>query len=889
MLKSMSVRLSLVVLACMVSATALAVADQAKMVNVRAGDLIEGLESLAKQCGVDVIYPSSQLKGLKTSGVSGTLEPKEAFKKLIEGTPLTIKEEGGAVLITLPNSDSPSSSTSPDTAAHGQQKEGKGNSSALFLLAQESSGQAPGGVSVGNQEQPASKTQSAVLEEVIVTAQKREERLQDVPVPVSTVSADYLLANNKLGLLDYSTEVPGLTVTGSPGLGFQSVAIRGIVNYSNGTQTTAVLVDDLPITAGSLNNAGFVPDIDPGSLSRVEFLRGPQGTLYGANTLGGLIKYVTLDPSRKETGGYVMAGTETIEYGTGLGYTFRGALNLPLGGDWAMRVGAFSKKDPGYIDNPAIGINGINALHGEGGNLSVLWQPTDDLSLRLTAILQRYYQDAGTFSNLGSNPAIPGFPAPVGNFQQVVINQIPVESKAQVYGAVLKDRFGSVDLNVVTGYIVNSLVQTGDVSGINGLTQPIFGVEGVALQQFGRLGKFNQEVRLSGPLTEHFDFLLGGVWTYEDDQYRIRFPATDPVSGEEAGLWSYQEQPGTYSELAGFADVTWHATKQFDVQLGARVSQIKQTFATIVYNVTPSSGPCPPPNGGFYTFNCAIFGSPESVFSPPKVHFDDTPVTYLVTPSFRICPDMMVYARVASGYRPGGPNIVYGGVPPSYRPDKTTNYDLGLKTDFLHHRLSFDLSAYYIDWKNVQIVVANSFNGISYTSNGAGAKSQGVELSIEARPLQSLILVGWVAWDEAVITQGYPLSAEASATIATEPGDPLPYVPRFSAHASAREEFALPGGMTGFVGAQVSYVDDRKDSFQAPAQPGSPATPRIDLPAYAKVDVQGGARYGRWSVNVYANNVTNRLGVITGGVEAFMGTTTFIQPRTVGMNLQWSF
>jgi outer membrane receptor protein involved in Fe transport len=281
--------------------------------------------------------------------------------------------------------------------------------------------------------------------------------------------------------------------------------------------------------------------------------------------------------------------------------------------------------------------------------------------------------------------------------------------------------------------------------------------------------------------------------------------------------------------------------------------------------------------------------SPDSVFSPAKEHFDSTPVTYLVTPSFRISPDMMAYIRVASGYRPGGPNVAFGGAPPSYQPDKTTNYDLGLKADFLSHRLSFDLSAYYIEWKNIQIVVANNTNGIAYTSNGTAAKSQGLELSVEARPLQSLRLAAWVAWDEAVIKEGFPVSAEVSPGLDTQPGDPLPYVPRFSAHASATQEFALPAGVTGFVGAQVSYVGDRKDSFTAPPSVGTPAVRRIDLPAFTKVDVQGGAKYGSWRVNVYANNLTNHLGVNTGGIEAFMGTTTFIQPRTVGMNLQWAF
>lgn len=133
----MSARLTIVALACLISASALALADNARQVNVPAGNLIEGLESLAKQCGVDVIYPSTQLKGLKTRGVSGTLEPKEAFRKLIEGTPLLLKEQGSAVLISLPSPATRALSSNPsDTAGSDQAQEGKKSSSQDFRLAQ---------------------------------------------------------------------------------------------------------------------------------------------------------------------------------------------------------------------------------------------------------------------------------------------------------------------------------------------------------------------------------------------------------------------------------------------------------------------------------------------------------------------------------------------------------------------------------------------------------------------------------------------------------------------------------------------------------------------------------------------------------------------------------
>jgi len=210
-------------------------------------------------------------------------------------------------------------------------------------------------------------------------------------------------------------------------------------------------------------------------------------------------------------------------------------------------------------------------------------------------------------------------------------------------------------------------------------------------------------------------------------------------------------------------------------------------------------------------------------------------------------------------------------VPVSYAPDKTTDYDLGLKGDFVNHRLSVDASVYYIDWKNIQVGVLTPDYMFYYVGNAGAAKSQGVELSVEGRPLQSLKLAAWVDWDEAVLTAGFPALAGLPGA-----GTPLPYAARFSGHFAADEQFPLPSGATGYVGGQVSYVGDRRNFS-------------LDLPPYAKTDVHAGIQDGLWTINLYANNVTNRLGVNQGGATYYGGLTLFIPPRTVGVNVIRSF
>src|SRR6185437_1572227 len=169
------------------------------------------------------------------------------------------------------------------------------------------------------------------ISEIIVTAEKREERLMDVPVPVTVLSPDTLVQSNQTRLQDYFSNVPGLNLT--PGIqGVQNLTIRGI-GFGFANPTTGITVDDVPwgSSAGGLPTGLAPPDLDPGDLSHIEVLRGPQGTLYGASSMGGLIRYVTADPSTEKTSGALQAGTSTVDNGSKLGYNFRGSINVPLG------------------------------------------------------------------------------------------------------------------------------------------------------------------------------------------------------------------------------------------------------------------------------------------------------------------------------------------------------------------------------------------------------------------------------------------------------------------------------------------------------------------------------------------------------------------------------
>jgi outer membrane receptor protein involved in Fe transport len=280
-------------------------------------------------------------------------------------------------------------------------------------------------------------------------------------------------------------------------------------------------------------------------------------------------------------------------------------------------------------------------------------------------------------------------------------------------------------------------------------------------------------------------------------------------------------------------------------------------------------------------FGPVILGLPSPVINP-LIHTTDSPFTYLVTPELKVSSDLMVYARVASGYRAGGPNTTAAifDLPPRFAPDTTTNYEIGVKGSTPNHKLSFDASLYYIDWKNIQLSLVDSSNGQTYFTNGSHAKSEGLEISAEARPLSGLTINGWIALDDAVLTQRLP----ATASVYGASGDRLPYTAPFSANLSLEQRIPITSELTGFLGADASYVGQRDGPFN------SFGVPRQNLPSYVKTDLQARFEYNEWTINLFANNVMNTRGVISGGRGTLLPYAfTYIEPRTVGLSVAKKF
>jgi iron complex outermembrane recepter protein len=841
--------------------------------DLPAQPLAQALTTLGSLANLNIYFDPAAVDGIRSPALKAELRPDDALARLLAGTRLRAVrvDENTVRVIADPGEKRAQSTHAPSTGAayvpNSVHLAYAGDNQHVDAESRFAAAD-PSADSAGNT--GASESRRG-LEEVVVTAEKREERLQDVPVPVTAISADTLVESNQLRIQDYYSSVPGINVSPMGLHSVQTLSMRGITTGSFGNSPVAgITIDDVPLGSSTSVGGGVVaPDIDPSDLSRIEVLRGPQGTLYGASSLGGLLKFVTADPSTEGLSARIQAGTEAVHNGDGAGYSFRGSINAPLNDTLAVRLSGFTREDPGYVDNPIYNLRDVNEIHARGGQLSALWRPTDTFSLKLSALYQD--QNAGGSSDI--NVANSGYVGPpLGDLQQTYFPGIGKnERKVEAYSATARLKFGGADLTSVTGYNVVSYFDTFDFSyALGAFANSLFPpADGGPIYEHGITNKFTQELRLAMPLGSRIDWLLGGYYTHESSRYFETIYATDIATGNNLGVLyltpSAPTDSNIFEEYAAFTDLTFHITDQFDIQIGARESHIKQSTANLV-----GTGPLV---GGV------------AITNPTATSY--SPFTYLFTPEYKFSKDLMVYSRLASGYRAGGggsqgptATCVVNHFPCSYNPDKTYNYEVGIKGDTLDRMLTFDASVFYIDWKDIQ-VAAVSQGLYGYISNGGKAKSQGAELSLDIRPLDQLTLSARFAYTDAVLTENFPGFPNGSVYGAS--GNRLPDTSRFTAYFAAERSFTLSSSLTALLGADVRYVGDHMGQFNSTPE-------RQYFPPYAQTDAHVGLIYDTWSATLFVNNVTDRRGLLAGGLGTYPPFAfTVIQPRTVGLTLSKTF
>jgi len=841
--------------------TSAARAQSTLSVDLPAQPLIESLRELSSQANSNVFFEPKLVEGLQAPAVKGQVSMDEALTRVLNGTGLsfTYLDDNTVTIIPAAGLQTRGAPTgggaAPTRDSASDPKEGQQSSAASFQLAQADHADAAQSSTLATSSSAQAPNNSAQLQEVVVTAQKREERLVDVPIPVATINTDKLTENGQVLLRDYYATVPGLSIAPGP-TNQQTLSIRGITTGSTTNSTVAFLIDDRPYGASAgLGMAAQTPDIDPGDLERIEVLRGPQGTLYGDNAMGGLIKYVTKDPSTDGYSGRAEVGATGVYNGAAAGFDVHASANIPLSNLLAFRISAYDRQDPGYIDNVVTHQDGLNEERAHGGMLSALLKAADNFSIKLNALYQ-HLQSGGSAEEVlspGLGDFQQNFPYGAGAFARTV----------QSYGLTLKADFGDIDLTSVSGYSINTFRYFPDATTIFGsVAQKYYGTANAIGISPGDTHRVTQELRLSGKLSQGFDWLLGGFYSHERSSYPANYFAIIGATGQYLGQFLHYDQSNTFEEYAAFVNLTYHVTERFDIQLGGR-----ESYAD--FNGSPRK------EVGLYYTAVAHLPSPTII---PGADERGTVFTYAVTPTFKLSRDFMVYARVASGYRPGGANTTTG-APMSYAPDKTRNYEVGTKADFLDNTLSIDTSVYYIDWSDIQIQLRTPL-GFAYSGNGGKAKSEGVEFSATLRPLADTTIAAWVSYDDARLTQDFVNSPTFGLK-----GNVIPNTPEYSGNISADQSLPLWHDWTGFIGGVVSYVGDRTGPFQPKTAPQ-----RQDFPSYTTVDLHTGVTYGTWKFSVYANNLGNTRALIGGGLGYYEpATRIYIPPRTYGVSVITKF
>jgi outer membrane receptor protein involved in Fe transport len=702
------------------------------------------------------------------------------------------------------------------------------------------------------------------LNEVVVTAQKRTENLQDVPATVSVVSQQLVAQLHATRLSDIAGYVPGLVVTSGGTPGESILSLRGIYPVGSGT-TVGTYIDDIPVGGSSLysNAVSFSLDMLPYDVARVEVLSGPQGTLYGASTLGGLVKYALtpppLDRFRGEVGGDILG----VSGGGSIGGGARAEISAPLIRDQLGFVASYAFEDtPGYIDNARLGTNNDNATRQQGGRVSVLWKPTDRFQLDLTALYQRVQAD-----NLGQVALDATTLQPIyGDLKNDNYLPEPFRKEISVFSVHGSYDFHWATLSSTSSYQYSDLTQVGDDTAAVGPFLPLLGGPAngkVGFTQYLQLSKFTEELRLASPAGQRFEWLLGGFFDYEHSRLGQTLSGLDVTGAPLPGLNPLETFyiPSIYREDAAFGDVTFHVTSKLDIAGGLRLAYNNQNFQQL------RGGTIVPPADD-------TGKSSESV------------LTYSFNPSYHFNRNVNLYLRIASGYQPGGPNVALPGVPPTVKSDTLTNYEVGLKTQWPSLMATFNIDAFYVDWNNIQVGAESPPPvQVGYITNGGKARSEGVEAEGSFSPLHGLRLAGTFAYVDARLTQVLPSSLYHN-------GSPLPQTPRYS--GSVRVDYTQPisGDWTGHIGAAVHL---RSSALTIAYEPPVPPL-RLREPGFAALDLNADVSNGRYTLRLFVKNLTDKRGyddlslinsAVTGAAVKVNGT--IIEPRTIGVALDAKF
>lgn len=722
--------------------------------------------------------------------------------------------------------------------------------------------------------------------EIIVTATRREERIQDVPLSISAFSQEELTEKGIVGYEGIGRETPGV-VLNKPTANFNNFTARGIATngYNANLQSSvAIYIDELPVST-----IGNTTVVDPNlfDVERVEFLRGPQGTLFGSGSLSGAMRILQKSPDLNDfdTAALVdlgLTGSDSIRQ------RYNAMVNIPIVNDrLAIRAVGFYRHEEGYLDNVGTGVHNSNTLVDYGGRISLKWQPTDRLSIKLL----------GSYEY--SNPKDSSLTSPsLGRNKRISDEPDRFTGKQAIANATLDYEFDFAKLTSSSTYSDFEQRFYVDLAGTfapgSFVGAPIaFGLDADAYDKV-----YVQETRLASTLDGPFQFVVGGFYLNRRRDVDF-FYRSNPAFLQARGLTGlpdkYFQKQYTHSiskELAAFGELTYRFSDKFWLTGGVRYGE------TSAQGFTETGGYLATAAGfNYYTYALLRIPTNFNTFTPyaavEGIKAKGSKPSWKASATFKPSDSLTTYATFSTGFRAPIVNAFAGRaslvdptdliIPPGASSDNLKSYEVGAKGRWLDGRVSINLAFYKIDWSNIQAQANRVSDSVQFATNIGAARSQGFEFEIGLNPA-----TGWAvgvngAYNDSKITKLTPAEAAISGAVI---GHRLS-APRIQGAAYISYSFKLASDIEAMLAANAQHIGSYNSSF-----PNTPGLPNVRLStfgktdAYSNVNLSFGLKKGDLSAQLYVENLFDDHSITYIHPEAFLvsrfGT---MRPRTFGIRL----
>jgi outer membrane receptor protein involved in Fe transport len=742
-----------------------------------------------------------------------------------------------------------------------------------------------GAVAADNEDSNAA-TSEAGIAEVVVTANKlTAQSVLDVPSSLQAISGDALRANGVSGFMDLAGDIPGLAVE-DQGPGDRKYVIRGI--NSTGESTAGIYYDEAVISGSNANDGGGLQaDIRLYDLDHIEVLRGPQGTLYGASSMSGTIKFVTKKPDLNQFGGYIAAELSETQHG-GENRNFNGAINLPIiDGILGVRAVGWSVHDSGYINQLQVGtvglVEGVNTDDVQGGRVILRYQPLDGLTIDASYTGQKEtsggssrYTPAGQTST-----GTPGVGFQGCDLCNVDPNLSPSFDRLEVYSLTGTYDFAYGTVTVTSNQYNRNFHLYFDTSvGLQQFGIP-FPTESIEPQQ---RDLNSSEIRYASKLDFPLNFVVGAFRQSEKNDLQVQSVKTndlgvpngpfsssnsdDALSNPNGNSLFGRDDDRRTNEYSGFGEATWKVTSKFSLVGGVRY--FTETLNGVQVQTHPFGGFV---GGG----NLAPVVDPQQTFSK---------ATFKFNASYDFNPGLLLYTTASSGFRGGGLNPQsepFEPIPSSFKPDSLWNYEAGAKGRLFEGRVDYQVDGYLIQWHDIQVGETTADGSFNYIGNAGDAIVKGTELELTLRPLPDLKFGFAGSYQNAYLSHGATPEQFALNPTLGQTGESLPEIPRLQFSTNLEYTHLVANDVLGVLAANLTYRGKTDAYFVS-------NTLNVPLHSYSLLDLRMGVETGPWSVNLFARNATNKRAEIT--ALAAEGNPLYfftVRPRTFGLNVTRTF